>query len=87
MKTYLLLAASAAGVVLIAVRSASSGDGKDGGPTGAFSYSPDAQLAAVQRQVKGVVDRYQDGLNSSDFARIRLQFAPTPSPSGTRRQP
>jgi ketosteroid isomerase-like protein len=75
-KTYLLLAASAAGVLLIAVRSASPGDGKDGGPTGAFTYSPDAQVAAVQRQVKGVVDRYQDGLNSSDFARIRPLFAP-----------
>jgi ketosteroid isomerase-like protein len=57
------------------VRSASSGDGKDGGPSGAFTYSRDAQVAAVQRQVKSVVDRYQDGLNSSEFAKIRPLFA------------
>jgi ketosteroid isomerase-like protein len=76
MKTQLLLAASAAAVLLITVRSASSGDGKNGGPSGAFTYSLDARLAAVQRQVKSVVERYQDGLNSSDFAEIRPTFAP-----------
>jgi ketosteroid isomerase-like protein len=75
-KTRFLLAGAAAAALLIAVRAALSGDGKDGGPSGAFTYSPDAQVAAVQRQVKGVVERYQYGLNSSDFARIRPVFAP-----------
>jgi ketosteroid isomerase-like protein len=76
MKARFLLVAPAAAALLIAARPASSGDGKDGGPSGAFTYSSDAQVAAVQRQVKGVVERYQDGLNSSDFARIRPVFAP-----------
>jgi ketosteroid isomerase-like protein len=75
MKTRLLLVAPAA-ALLIASPSASSGDGKDGGSSGAFTYSQDAQVAAVQRQVKGVVEHYQDGLNSSDFAKIRPFFAP-----------
>jgi ketosteroid isomerase-like protein len=61
--------------LLFAAQPASSGNGKEGGPTGAFTYSPDAQVAAVQRQVKSVVERYQDGLNSSDFAKIRPEFA------------
>jgi ketosteroid isomerase-like protein len=50
--------------------------GKDGGPTGAFSYSADAKTAAMQRQVKAVVERYQEGLNNSNFAIIRPLFAP-----------
>ena len=54
----------------------SGGFGKDGGPTGAFTYSTDPTIAAVQRQVKAVVERYQEGLNSSDFAIIRPLFAP-----------
>jgi ketosteroid isomerase-like protein len=33
-------------------------------------------VAAVQKQVKAVVERYQDGLNSSDFSKIRPLFAP-----------
>jgi ketosteroid isomerase-like protein len=49
--------------------------GKDGGPSGAFSYSADSKTAALQREVKAVVDRYQDGLNSSNFAIIRPLFA------------
>jgi ketosteroid isomerase-like protein len=50
--------------------------GKDGGPTGAFSYSADAKTASTQRQVKTIVEHYQEGLNSSDFAIIRPLFAP-----------
>jgi ketosteroid isomerase-like protein len=76
MKTRFLLAAPAAAALLIAAGPTPSGDGKDGGPSGAFTYSPIAPVAAAQRQVKGVVERYQDGLNSSDFARIRPLFAP-----------
>jgi hypothetical protein len=49
--------------------------GKDGGPTGAFTYSNDPNVAAVQCQVKAVVERYQEGLNSSNFAIIRPLFA------------
>ncbi len=48
----------------------------DGGPTGVFTYSKDAGTAATQRQVKAVVERYQQGLNSSDFSIIRPLFAP-----------
>src|SRR5262249_41761179 len=50
--------------------------GKDGGPTGAFSYSADTKTAAMQRQVKAVVELYQEGLNSSNFAIIRSLFTP-----------
>ena len=50
--------------------------GKDGGPTGAFNYSAEAKIAATQRQVKAVVERYQQGLNSSNFAIIRPLFTP-----------
>lgn len=50
--------------------------GKDGGPTGAFTYSEDAKIAASQHQAKAVVERYQQGLNTSDFAVIRPLFAP-----------
>ena len=32
-------------------------------------------MAAVQKQVKAVVERYQDGLNSSDFSKIHPLFA------------
>ncbi|MFZ3374363.1 MAG: nuclear transport factor 2 family protein [Chthoniobacterales bacterium] len=52
------------------------GFSKDGGPTGAFTYTTDPNIAAVQRQVKAVVERYQEGLNRSDFAIIRPLFAP-----------
>ena len=31
-------------------------------------------MAAVQKQVKAVVERYQDGLNGSDFSKIRPLF-------------
>jgi ketosteroid isomerase-like protein len=75
-KTQFLLSVSAALALLIAPEPAPFQDRKDGGPSGAFTYSGDAQVAAVQRQVKGVVERYQDGLNSSDFAKIRPLFAP-----------
>jgi ketosteroid isomerase-like protein len=77
MKTYSLLAAAAVTAFVLALRSAYPGDekGKDGGPSGAFSYSKDAKVAAVQKKVKAVVERYQDGLNSSDFAKIRPLFA------------
>jgi ketosteroid isomerase-like protein len=50
--------------------------GGDGGPTGAFRYSGDTSVAAVQRAVKAVVERYQRGLNSSNFEIIRPLFAP-----------
>ena len=50
--------------------------GKDGGSTGAFTYSANPSLAAVQREAKAVVERYQEGLNSSSFASIRPLFAP-----------
>lgn len=50
--------------------------GKDGGSSGAFTYSTDAGTAATQHQVKAVVERYQQGLNASDFTIIRPLFAP-----------
>jgi ketosteroid isomerase-like protein len=49
--------------------------GKDGGSTGAFTYSTETSVATVQRAVKAVVERYQQGLNSSNFAIIRPLFA------------
>jgi ketosteroid isomerase-like protein len=49
--------------------------GKDGGPTGAFNYSTDAEVAATQRKVNAVVERYREGLNSSNFSIIRPLFA------------
>jgi ketosteroid isomerase-like protein len=76
LKTQFLLAACVAASLVIAAHPAFSRVGQDGGPSGAFSYSKDAQVAAVQKQVKAVVERYQDGLNNSDFARIRATFAP-----------
>jgi hypothetical protein len=50
--------------------------GKDGGPGGVFGYSSDPQVATFQRQAKSVIERYQDGLNGSDFQVIRTLFAP-----------
>ena len=47
----------------------------DGGPSGAFSYSTDTVIAAVQRNVKQVIEIYQSALNNSDFATIRNLFA------------
>jgi ketosteroid isomerase-like protein len=76
MKTQILLAASAAAALLISTQPATSGDGKHGGPTGAFTYSHHPDVAAEQKQVKGVVERYQDGLNTSDFTKIRPLFTP-----------
>jgi ketosteroid isomerase-like protein len=77
MKAYLPITVTAAIALLISAPAAHSGEtGKDGGPSGAFSYSLDARVAAVQRKVKAVVERYQDGLNNSDFAKIRPLFAP-----------
>jgi ketosteroid isomerase-like protein len=72
-----LFAASVMTALVLSLRFAYSGDDpdKDGGPSGAFSYSKDARVAAVQKKVKAVVERYQDGLNSSDFAKIRPLFA------------
>nr|WP_202948055.1 nuclear transport factor 2 family protein [Caulobacter sp. AP07] len=55
---------------------ASAQVGKDGGPTGAFTYSPSPDTAAVQRQAKAVVERYQAGLNGADFAAISREYAP-----------
>jgi ketosteroid isomerase-like protein len=77
MKAHLLIAAAAVTALLLSMCLAYPGDdkGKDGGPSGAFTYSKDAEAAAVQKHVKAVVQRYQDGLNSSDFAKIRPLFA------------
>src|SRR5690348_13992151 len=50
--------------------------GNDGGRTGAFAYSADTSVAVVQHAVKAVVERYQQGLNGSNFAIIRPLFAP-----------
>jgi ketosteroid isomerase-like protein len=77
MKTYSLFAAATVTALVLAIRFAYPGEdnGKDGGSSGAFRYSKDAQVAAVQKKVKAVVERYQDGLNSSDFAKIRPLFA------------
>jgi ketosteroid isomerase-like protein len=76
MKTHFLLGASAVAALLIAAQPSPPGDGKDGGPSGAFTFSGDAQTASVQRQAKEVVERYQAGLNRSDFSKIRPLFAP-----------
>ena len=78
MKAYSWIAAATFTALLLSIRLAYSIDdkGKDGGPSGAFRYSPDASVAAVQKQVKAVVKRYQAGLNSSDFAKIGPLFAP-----------
>ncbi len=80
MKAYSLIAAAAVTTLFLflSIRLAYPMDdkGKDGGPSGAFRYAQEAQLAAVQKKVKAVVERYQDGLNSSDFAKIRPLFAP-----------
>jgi ketosteroid isomerase-like protein len=75
MKTQFLLAACVTVSLVIAAQPAFSRVGQDGGPSGVFSYSKDAQVAAIQKQVKAVVARYQDGLNSSDFSKIRPVFA------------
>jgi ketosteroid isomerase-like protein len=78
MKAYAWIAAVAVTAQLLSIRLGYSIDEhvKDGGPSGAFSYSKDAQVAAVQKKVKAVVERYQNGLNSSDFVKIRPLFAP-----------
>lgn len=77
MKPRLSIAAAAVISLLVFIRFACPGGetANDGGPSGAFRYSKDAQLAAVQRKIKAVVERYQGGLNSSDFAKIRPLFA------------
>ena len=77
MKAYLWIVVGAVAVLLLSLRLVFSADdkGKDGGPSGAFTYSKDAEMAAAQKKVKAVVERYQDGLNSSDFSKIRPLFA------------
>lgn len=55
---------------------AQSTTGRDGGPSGAFSYSSDPAVAATQRAAKAVVERYQAALNSGDTAAIKATFAP-----------
>ena len=49
---------------------------RDGGPSGAFTFSTETRVASLQAEAKAVVDRYQTGLNSSDFSKIRPLFAP-----------
>lgn len=63
-------------LVCIILAASWSALGGDGGPTGAFTYSTDPHIAALQREAKGVVEQYQAGLNTSDFAAIRKLFAP-----------
>ena len=70
-----IITAAASVALLLAVPLAWAGVGKDGGPSGTFTYATDPQVAATQKQVKTVVERYQDGLNSSNFAKIRPLFA------------
>lgn len=74
MKMSRLLTATAA--IAAATLAPADAAGHDGGPTGAFSYSTDAATAAVQKAAKSVVEKYQEGLDASDFARIRPLFAP-----------
>jgi ketosteroid isomerase-like protein len=78
MKTHSLIAAAFVTTLFVSIQLAYPGDGKgkDGGPSGAFTYSREAKAAAVQKKVKAVVERYQDGLNSSDFSKIRPLFTP-----------
>jgi ketosteroid isomerase-like protein len=78
MKTHFWITAAIVTALFVVIRPAYPGEDKDkdGGQSGAFSYSKDAQVAAVQKRVKAVVERYQDGLNSSDFSKIRPLFAP-----------
>jgi ketosteroid isomerase-like protein len=77
MKRFSCIVATGITALVLSIQVAHSGGDKggDGGPSGAFSYSKDATVAAEQRKVKAVVERYQDGLNSSDFAKIRPLFA------------
>ena len=49
--------------------------GKDGGHSGVFAYSSDPQVATFQHQAKSVIERYQEGLNGSDFQAVRTLFA------------
>ena len=75
-KHILITTAALAVVYSSAVRAESPSVGRDGGSTGAFTYSADAATAATQRRVKAVVERYQQGLNGSDFSVIRPLFTP-----------
>ena len=54
---------------------ANAQSGREGGPSGAFTYSKTASVAAEQRRVKRVVETYQTALNNSDFRTIRTLFA------------
>lgn len=73
---YSHIAAFPLSLLMLAIQPAQADAGKDGGPTGAFSYSSDAGVAAIQADAKAVVDHYQAALNASDFSKIRLLFAP-----------
>ena len=75
MKTLALLTVATA-MLGLAGNPAFAQPAPDGGPSGVFHYAGDARVAAVQHQVKAVVERYQDGLNGSDFSKIRPLFAP-----------
>lgn len=74
-KMILKLAAVAAPALAL-ISTAAPAQQRDGGPTGAFSYATDSVTAATQRVVKGVVGRYQEGLNAGDFNTIHSLFAP-----------
>lgn len=74
MKAPSIIAAACA--LFVAAQPSLAAAGKDGGPSGAFTYSTDGPIATVQHQAKDVVDRYQAALNSADFSKIRPLFAP-----------
>jgi ketosteroid isomerase-like protein len=79
MKPHSWIAASTITALLLLIRltcpADDKGKPKDGGPSGAFRFSNDANAAAVQKKVKNVIEQYQDGLNNSDFSKIRPLFA------------
>ena len=71
----MLIAAATALLLSLGLLCPGRDKAQDGGTSGAFRYSGDHQTAQVQKQVKAVVERYQDGLNTGDFSKIRPLFA------------
>ena len=63
-------------ISILMVQRLASAQGRDGGPSGAFTYSGNATTASSQRVVKQVVERYQRALNAADFQTIRTLFTP-----------
>ena len=75
MRPAMAFAALLALAAVVLARPAGAQAGHDGGPSGAFSFASDPDLAATQRAAKAVVQAYQRGLNTGDFAVIRSLFA------------